>query len=135
MATRIGVLRDGKLVQIGAPREIYEDPNDVYVATRLGQPHINLIPRGLFPDVAMPRAAETIGVRTENLLISRHNGAAARIDWIEHLGDQNHLHIDLNGHKVTTLVQPDAELDVGDVVALELQNPLYFDREGARVRP
>lgn len=134
MATRIGVLRDGKLVQIGAPREIYEDPNDIYVATRLGQPHINLIPRSLFPGVAMPPAAETVGVRTENLLISRHNGAAARIDWIEHLGDQNHLHIDLNGHKVTTLVQPDAQVDVGDVVALELQNPLYFDRAGARVR-
>ena len=134
MATRIGVLREGKLVQIGAPREIYEDPNDIYVATRLGQPHINLIPRNLFPNVAMPTAAETVGVRTENLLISRHNGAAARIDWIEHLGDQNHLHIDLNGHKVTTLVQPDAQLDVGDVVALELQNPLYFDRAGARLR-
>jgi multiple sugar transport system ATP-binding protein len=134
MATRIGVLREGKLVQIGAPREIYEDPNDIYVATRLGQPHINLIPRNLFPGVAMPPAAETVGVRTENLLISRHNGAAARIDWIEHLGDQNHLHIDLNGHKVTTLVQPDAQLDVGDVVALELQNPLYFDRTGARLR-
>jgi len=134
MATRIGVLREGKLVQIGAPREIYEDPNDIYVATRLGQPHINLIPRNLFPNVAMPTAAETVGVRTENLLISRHNGAAARIDWIEHLGDQNHLHIDLNGHKVTTLVQPDAQLDVGDVVALELQNPLYFDRTGARLR-
>jgi len=134
MATRIGVLREGKLVQIGVPREIYEDPNDIYVATRLGQPHINLIPRNLFPDVAMPPAAETVGVRTENLLISRHNGAAARIDWIEHLGDQNHLHIDLNGHKVTTLVQPDAQLDVGDVVALELQNPLYFDRTGARLR-
>jgi multiple sugar transport system ATP-binding protein len=134
MATRIGVLREGKLVQIGAPREIYEDPNDIYVATRLGQPHINLIPRNLFPNVAMPPAAETVGVRTENLLISRHNGAAARIDWIEHLGDQNHLHIDLNGHKVTTLVQPDAQLDVGDVVALELQNPLYFDRTGARLR-
>src|SRR5437660_4750451 len=42
MATRIGVLQEGKLIQIGSPREIYEDPCNLYVATRLGQPHINL---------------------------------------------------------------------------------------------
>jgi len=134
MATRIGVLRDGKLIQIGSPREIYEDPSDLYVATRLGQPHINLVPRGLFPDIAAPQAAETIGARTENFRISRAPAAAAKIERIEHLGDQNHLHIDLAGHKLITLVQPDSELDVGDAVALELTNPLYFDQDGARIR-
>jgi multiple sugar transport system ATP-binding protein len=134
MATRIGVLRDGKLVQIGSPREIYEDPSDLYVATRLGQPHINLVPRGLFPDIAAPQAAETIGARTENFRISRAASASAKIERIEHLGDQNHLHIDLKGHKLITLVQPDSELDVGDVVSLELTNPLYFGQDGARIR-
>jgi len=134
MATRIGVLREGHLVQIGSPREIYEDPNDLYVATRLGQPHINLVPRGLFPEIAMPSSVETVGARTENLLISRQGKADAKIERIEHLGDQNHLHIELNGHKLITLVQPDADHDVGDLVALELRNPLYFDRDGARIR-
>ena len=134
MATRIGVLREGSLVQIGTPREIYEDPNDLYVATRLGQPHINLVPRGLFPAIAMPASVETVGARTENLLISREGRADAKIERIEHLGDQNHLHIELNGHKLITLVQPDADHDVGDLVALELRNPLYFDRDGARIR-
>ena len=33
MADRIGVLDDGRLVQIGTPREIYEDPATIYVAT------------------------------------------------------------------------------------------------------
>ena len=134
MATRIGVLRDGKLIQIGSPREIYEDPSDLYVATRLGQPHINLLPRSLFPDAAMPPAAETIGARTENLRISRIANASARIERIEHLGDQNHLHIDLNGHKLITLAEPDAGLDSGDSVALELHNPLYFSQDGTRIR-
>jgi multiple sugar transport system ATP-binding protein len=134
MATRIGVLREGKLIQIGSPREIYEDPSDLYVATRLGQPHINLVPRRLFPEAAMPQSVETIGARTENIRISRTANASARIERIEHLGDQNHLHIDLNGHKLITLAQPDAELDVGDAVALELHNPLYFSQDGARIR-
>ena len=36
MATFIGAMCEGTLVQIGTPREIYESPNDLYVATRLG---------------------------------------------------------------------------------------------------
>jgi multiple sugar transport system ATP-binding protein len=134
MATRIGVLQEGKLVQIGSPREIYEDPCNLYVATRLGQPHINLVPRGLFPDSAIPARVETIGARTENLQIRRQAMARGRIERIEHLGDQNHLHIDLDGHKLITLVQPDAGLDTGDRVDLELQNPLFFGQDGDRIR-
>ena len=52
MADRIGVLDQGRLVQVGTPREIYEDPADIYVATRLGSRRINLLPRGLLPDRA-----------------------------------------------------------------------------------
>src|SRR6202021_2188178 len=36
MATRIGVLNEGALLQLGSPREIYEQPNSIYVAARLG---------------------------------------------------------------------------------------------------
>ena len=36
MATRIGVLNEGELLQLGSPREVYEQPNSVYVAARLG---------------------------------------------------------------------------------------------------
>ena len=38
MANRIGILSDGRLIQIGTPREIYESPRSLYVAARLGQP-------------------------------------------------------------------------------------------------
>src|SRR5207237_6714361 len=44
MANRIGVIEAGRLIQVGSPRAIYSDPVSVYVATRLGQPAINLIP-------------------------------------------------------------------------------------------
>src|SRR5713226_9979142 len=36
MASRIGILEQGRLVQIGTPQEIYEDPVNIHVATRLG---------------------------------------------------------------------------------------------------
>src|SRR5258707_1523424 len=44
MASRIGVIEQGVLIQLGSPRDIYANPQSVYVATRLGQPAINLIP-------------------------------------------------------------------------------------------
>src|SRR6056297_822996 len=48
MASHVGVLDHGRLVQFGTPREIYEDPVSVYVAERLGQPRINTLPADLF---------------------------------------------------------------------------------------
>jgi multiple sugar transport system ATP-binding protein len=134
MASRIGVLKEGRLVQLGTPREIYEDPAETYVATRLGQPRINLVPRGLFPDMAAPGQAETIGVRTEHLKIDRHHQGKATVARIEHLGDQRYLHLNLEGQPIVTLAGQDTDLDVGDSVALKLEQPLFFDREGQRVR-
>jgi multiple sugar transport system ATP-binding protein len=134
MATRIGVLKNGRLVQLGTPREIYEDPAETYVATRLGQPRINLMARGLFPEVPAPPAVETIGVRTEHLKIDRDHWGAAKVARIEHLGDQRYLHLTLGGQPIVTLAGPDMDLDVGDAVALKLERPLFFDGEGMRVR-
>ncbi|NIA69249.1 ABC transporter ATP-binding protein [Pelagibius litoralis] len=136
MANRIGVIDQGKLIQVGAPREIYEDPHNVYVATRLGQPAINLIPRDLIPAGVAPAGTATIGARTEHIRIRKvaENTAQGKVQWIEHLGDQNHLHITVGDRKVTTLVEPDTDLSVDDGVSLELIKPLYFDGAGERLR-
>lgn len=135
MANRIGILNEGHLVQIGTPREIYENPRNVYVAARLGQPHINLFPAGLLPDRRMPASTRTIGARTEHFRIapatSSHSHAV--VDWIEHLGDQTHLHVSVGDHKLVTLVEPGAELAAGDPVTVELVAPLYFDEAGRRI--
>ncbi len=48
MATHVGVLDQGRLVQFGTPREVYENPVSPYVAARLGSPRINLLPADLF---------------------------------------------------------------------------------------
>jgi len=134
MATRIGVIEAGRLVQVGSPREIYTDPRSIYVATRLGQPAINLIPAGLIPDGGAPAAARTIGARTEHLRIAKAaNGSAlGKVEWIEHLGDQNHLHVTVGAHKLISLVDPATDLVPGDKVSLELAAPLYFDAAGKR---
>ena len=132
MASRIGVMEAGRLMQIGTPREIYENPVNAYVAARLGQPMINLLPAGLF--AGAPSGAMTIGARTEHLAITRNGGdVSATVTRIEHLGDQNHLHLDLGGQPVVTLADPEVELCAGDIVSLRLNKPLFFDAAGGRV--
>jgi multiple sugar transport system ATP-binding protein len=134
MATRIGVLDHGRLVQIGSPREIYESPRNIYVATRLGMPSINLLPPAAFPAHPAPAGTRTIGARTEHVGIARANGGThARVEWIEHLGDQNHLHLAVGEHKLVTLVDPEVDLSVGDAVDIALRQPLYFGTDGERI--
>ena len=57
----------------------------------------------------------------------------ATVTRIEHLGDQSHLHLDLGGQPVVTLSDPEADLGAGDIVSLSLNNPLFFDADGARI--
>src|SRR5689334_7247108 len=94
-----------KCVQIGTPREIYESPANTYIAARLGQPTINLLPTGILPDGGMPSDAKMIGARTEHFRVAKaaNGGSHATVDWIEHLGDQNHLHVSVGGHKLVTV--------------------------------
>ncbi|MBV8407415.1 MAG: ABC transporter ATP-binding protein [Alphaproteobacteria bacterium] len=135
LATRIGVMDRGRLVQVGTPREIYENPVDAYVATRLGSPGINLVPRSVFPTMPAPPAAATVGVRTEHVRIRKANdgGALGTVSWIEHLGDQDHLHVAIGERDFVTLSDADAGLGVGDPVAIEVMRPLFFDAAGRRV--
>jgi multiple sugar transport system ATP-binding protein len=130
MATHVGVLDQGRLVQFGAPRAIYEDPVSTYVATRLGQPRINLLPADLFGPA--PPGAVQIGLRPEHLLTGE--GPVATVRRLEHLGDQTRLHLTLAGHDIVTLTDAHARLAPGDPLPVRPENPLWFDAAGARIR-
>ncbi|MGX5841814.1 ABC transporter ATP-binding protein [Mesorhizobium sp. ArgA1] len=135
MADRIGILADGVLVQIGTPRTIYSEPANLHVAARLGQPAINLLPAGLLPDGGAPVGTKTVGARTEHLSIEKAaNGHAdGVVDWVEHLGDQNHLHVTVGAKKLVTLTDPDTDLAEGDKVVIRYRSPLYFGADGQRL--
>ena len=135
MASRIGVIKDGALLQLGTPREIYENPSDRYVASRLGTPQINFLPAKLIPEAAVPSGTDTIGIRTEYLQIARANGGGivGRVHRIEHLGDQNHVHLEYRGEMLVTLADPHQPLQAGQDVELQLIHPLYFDAAGRRI--
>ena len=129
MASHVGVLDQGKLVQFGTPREIYENPVSTYVASRLGQPRINLLPVDAFP-TPKPGAAQ-IGLRPEHVILGE--GQPATVRRVEHLGDQTRLHLTMAGHEIVTLADPHTPLAPGDSVAIRPETPLWFDASGNRI--
>ena len=60
--------------------------------------------------------------------------ASGRVRWVEHLGDQDHLHVDLGERDFVTLADPNSGLGPGDEVAIALTDPLFFNAAGERVR-
>ncbi|UPH71744.1 ABC transporter ATP-binding protein [Abyssibius alkaniclasticus] len=129
MATHVGVLDKGRLVQFGTPREIYENPVSIYVASRLGQPRINLVPADVFGGA--PEGAATIGLRPEQIM--QGEGEESFVERVEHLGDQTQLHLKFKSHDLITVTDAHTALTHGDVVKIQPQNPYYFDATGARI--
>jgi multiple sugar transport system ATP-binding protein len=129
MATHIGVLHEGRLVQVGSPREIYERPISIYAATRLGQPRINILNADVFPDA--PPGAVKIGLRPEH--ISQGDGQEAVVKRIEHLGDQTRLHLSLKNAELTTVTDAHTRLRIGDTIRIRPDKPLYFNADGMRL--
>ena len=129
MATHVGVLDHGTLVQFGSPREIYEDPISVYAASRLGQPRINVLPADVFGRA--PSGAVSIGLRPEQ--IAQGDGEDSFVRRVEHLGDQTRLHLVFKDHDLITVTDAHTTLKGGDTVKIRPEKPFYFDAAGARV--
>lgn len=129
MATHVGVLDDGKLIQFGTPREIYENPVSVYAASRLGQPRVNILPADLF--AGAPSGAKNIGLRPEQIV--QGEGEDSMVTRVEHLGDQTRLHLVFKDHEIITVTDAHTDLNGGDIVKIRPNNPYYFDAAGDRV--
>lgn len=129
MATHVGVLNEGHLIQFGSPREIYENPVSIYAASRLGQPGINILPADLFGHG--PSGAAFIGLRPEH--ITQGEGKDAVVKRVERLGDQTRLHLSYKDHDIITVSDPHAPLKPGGTVKIQPLNPLFFNADGDRV--
>ena len=128
MATHVGVLEAGRLIQFGSPREIYENPVSIGAASRLGQPKINILPADLFGPA--PAGARSIGLRPEQ--IRQGEGADSLVARVEHLGDQTRLHLSFRDHAIVTVTDPHTRLQPGDIVKIRPHRPYYFDATGQR---
>ncbi|MCR8723497.1 ABC transporter ATP-binding protein [Frigidibacter sp. ROC022] len=70
LSDRIGILRDGRLVQVGPPREVYDRPNSAFSAEFLGE--TNWLPEAVLPGLSLPGGGEgfRFAVRPEALGLS-----------------------------------------------------------------
>jgi multiple sugar transport system ATP-binding protein len=103
MADRIGVLNEGRLVQVGTPNEIYDAPHDTFVAGFVGSPAMNLLDAVIEDGrLTVPGAFEmplrtaarldrdagpiTIGIRSEDILLGAGGDASAQVHHVENHG-------------------------------------------------
>ena len=131
LADKIGVLKEGKIVQIGTPEEIYENPNSIYVSQRLGSPKINVLPSSIFN---MSDNIPTYAIRPENILLGTGN-YSGKIISIENLGSETVIAINVKEHELLASVQGIYKSVVNETINFEINNDkvLKFDKEGNRV--
>ena len=130
MADRIVVLSQGKILQVGTPREIYEHPATPVVALQLGQPAINLLPvrrdgghwkagdgTPLLRADASGASQRLLGVRPEHItLLGGEASAEGVVRVVEHTGPTTTLLVDWLGTHVHILVPRRASVRPGDHV-------------------
>ena len=94
MADRIVVLSKGSVEQVGSPLELYNKPKNLFVASFIGSPTMNMVTGA----PAAKRGAITIGVRPEHCDISTSAGEwPARVRLAEHLGSDTFLYLEADG--------------------------------------
>ena len=97
LADKIVVLRDGNIEQVGAPIELYETPQNMFVAQFIGSPKMNFFTAGDLTEkgnALLSKEADTLGIRPEHLRPSAKKEAliTATPDLIENLGEVALVH-------------------------------------------
>jgi multiple sugar transport system ATP-binding protein len=162
MADKIVVMKDGLIQQIGGPLELYNTPNNLFVAGFIGSPPMNFIKgtvtgegSGSILDAAdfkLSISAEKaslvgnykgkqliFGVRPEDMTLnpkgSDKDSITGSIKVIEQLGEEIHLHIDLKDSTIIAKVPPQLTFNVGDKIFLtpDMKKTHFFDIETEEV--
>ena len=135
MGDRIAVMKDGILQQVASPREIYDDPVNMYVAGFIGSPKMNFIPVTVSGQTAkasgftleLPKAPGiekgVLGVRPEDLTEVPHEGFPKidmKVEVVEVLGSDQFLYGKVGSDDVIARLDPQFKVSVGDTVPLHM---------------
>jgi multiple sugar transport system ATP-binding protein len=138
LADKIVVLRDGLVEQVGSPRELYERPQNLFVAQFIGSPKMNVLPLSsvsLPGGTGVPTGA-SVGMRPEHLSVVAPGAGVVdgTVAIAEYTGAQTLLHIaTADGHTMLALHEGAAPA-AGETVGLAIagENLHFFDRDGRR---
>lgn len=155
MSDRIAIMRDGEIVQVGTPDEIYHRPVNRFVAEFIGDPPLNVIACDVRRDgsetaISLPGGAmfhvanceiavgpHWLGIRPHDveLVNSGAPGAvAAPLRFLENCGARHVLHLEYGEYLLRVEVAPDLR-SIGDLLYLRFPTDRVFliDRIGERV--
>ncbi len=145
---RIAILNQGRIEQVGTPREVYDKPANIFVASFIGSPPMNFIPGILnaeegkffvdlgFSKFPLPEKMEnqirrlnyslplkiTVGIRPEHVEIAKNGEGLikGKIDVIELVGKEFIVHLDLFGWSLVSVTSATMELSPGEDVGVLL---------------
>ncbi len=138
MADRIVVMHDGRVEQIGAPLDLYDNPRNLFVAGFIGSPAMNFIPGTLRRQAervwveaddgtALPAAGAAgehgrrvvYGLRPEHIALANgHGGISALVLVVEPTGAETNVVVDMAGCQVTAVFNERRALRPGERVTL-----------------
>ena len=129
LADKIVVLRAGVIEQVGSPQELYETPQNTFVAQFIGSPKMNFFTSA---DVANVPSGEILGVRPEHLELVREGGRfQGTVDFVEYLGEIKLAHCrQASGATFTAKVAPEHDLKAGQQVGFNAPDAVFhrFDQ-------
>jgi len=134
MADRIGVLKEGVLTQVGTPQEIYEEPNSIYVANRLGSPKINILENKQIHN-SQNSSASYVGIRPEDIKIDQNGSYNVKIETTELLGAETLVSFKSDTINGILLTQENINVGEGDKIKIDINKSkiLYFDNNEQRI--
>lgn len=163
LADRVAVMNDGEIQQLGEPNRVYENPANLFVASFIGEPPMNLLDcnieashgtrRLAFGQTTIPvpdrylRSIEaksnvTLGIRPFYVRLrgpeEREHGIAGTVRVVEPMGDMTVVSVDADGAYMQVVVDPTLRPTVGEAVSLiaEEDRVLLFDSgTGALILP
>jgi lactose/L-arabinose transport system ATP-binding protein len=151
LADKIVVLRSGRIEQVGKPLDLYNNPDNKFVAGFIGSPAMNFVAgvaeagsvaaRGLAgsvaTSVALPAAGAdvTVGLRPQHLKIGP--GDTHRVELTEALGGVSYVHLTApSGEKLIVERHDQVSLEPGAMVGVsfDARDAMLFDKDGMRLR-
>jgi multiple sugar transport system ATP-binding protein len=153
LGSRIAVMKDGVLQQLGTPDDIYSRPANTYVAGFIGSPTMNLIAgsagndwagggfsiKGASLEVACPRpGAMQLGLRPEHIRLTDESPWRGEVNLVEPTGADTFVVINTAAGKVVVRTEPQTAVQPGDQVGLQIvteQLSWFDEKSGVRVSP
>ena len=138
MADRLIVIDKGKIRQIGTVEQIYNKPADIFVASFVGTPKINLIDGFVSNGTIKPfnlstifipsdynSREVTIGIRPEDIFIDKDSNLAGKLTAVEYLGDRSLLTIKYSDYFLVISTEP-AKYKIDDKITFSIKPEKAF---------